>query len=836
MNTIIAEGECGRSGNARWQLDDTGRLTISGTGSTSVYSFSIPWEKYIDKITCVTYMEGITDISDDLSGMINVRRLELSSTVTSIFGRFENCSKLSEIIVTDNLTYISDLALEDTLWYKRQPRGMVYLGRIFYGCKGGSKDSTVKIKEGTLGIARGAFRYTNENIHIDIPSSVKCIAHSAHTFPDKCECMSIGEINWTLEPGGKLYFGGDRGIMKDLKNADEQPWKYIRHNIRCAVKSSGIECKNIGKNIFAQCSIEEVMLGDTVEVISAGAFKNCTSLRRVTGLGKVRLIEKGAFSGCTALTEFEVPKLMKGISGQELVRYNEDNDIVFKQMTETTATIKELIGGYGENFTWSIDDSGTMRLIGEGIMPYNEKYNCSDKSFDDNKIRKMVRRLIIDERITEIGFKAFSGFTEMTAADLPVGLKRIGSDAFSDCVSLSRLIIPDSTKTIGDGAFSRSGLESIVIPKSVTKLADFAFLNCKKLTQITLPESVMPRAFVFKGFVTFSYLKRGALLFPGREFCGKLMLKNAGIFRPDDLGKAFDAPAPFPRETEAGLFLPEKEDMASLLPPRGMRSHKGTYGRTVLFAGSEDMPGAARMAAEAAYRSGTGLVQICSSASNRAVFAAALPEAVFTCEEKLRSEDYMNSVLEKAGAVLLGSGWGLREDALKILEYVLKTYRGTIVLDADALNLISAFGWPERRTEDEQRVIITPHLLEMSRLSGKDPGYIQSHLTETAESYAREHKVICVLKDATSVVTDGSRSFLITSGCGGMSTGGSGDVLAGLTAGIAAQRTGPLESAVSGAFLHGLAGTKAAVNKGERGMLAGDIIAEIPYVLKELEK
>lgn len=336
--------------------------------------------------------------------------------------------------------------------------------------------------------------------------------------------------------------------------------------------------------------------------------------------------------------------------------------------------------------------------------------------------------------------------------------------------------------------------------------------------------------------VTFSYLKRGALLFPGREFCGKLMLKNAGIFRPDDLGKAFDAPAPFPRETEAGLFLPEKEDMASLLPPRGMRSHKGTYGRTVLFAGSEDMPGAARMAAEAAYRSGTGLVQICSSASNRAVFTAALPEAVFTCEEKLRSEDYMNSVLEKAGAVLLGSGWGLREDALKILEYVLKTYRGTIVLDADALNLISAFGWPERRTEDEQRVIITPHLLEMSRLSDKDPGYIQSHLTETAESYAREHKVICVLKDATSIVTDGSRSFLITSGCGGMSTGGSGDVLAGLTAGIAAQRTGPLESAVSGAFLHGLAGTKAAVSKGQRGMLAGDIIAEIPYVLKELEK
>ena len=499
MNTIIAEGECGRSGNARWQLDDTGRLTISGTGSTSVYSFSIPWEKYIDKITCVTYMEGITDISDDLSGMINVRRLELSSTVTSIFGRFENCSKLSEIIVTDDLTYISDLALEDTLWYKRQPKGMVYLGRIFYGCKGGSKDSTVKIKEGTLGIARGAFRYTNENIHIDIPSSVKCIAHSAHTFPDKCECMSIGEINWTLEPDGKLYFGGDRGIMKDLKNADEQPWKNIRHNIRCAVKSSGIECKNIGKNIFAQCSIEEIMLGDTVEVISAGAFKNCTSLRRVTGLGKVCLIEKGAFSGCTALTEFEVPKLMKGISGQELVRYNEDNDIVFKPMTETTATIKELIGGYGENFTWSIDDSGTMRLIGEGIMPYNEKYNCSDKSFDDNKIRKMVRRLIIDERITEIGFKAFSGFTEMTAADLPVGLKRIGSDAFSDCVSLSRLIIPDSTKTIGDGAFSRSGLESIVIPKSVTKLADFAFLNCKKLTQITLPESVMPGAFVFRG-------------------------------------------------------------------------------------------------------------------------------------------------------------------------------------------------------------------------------------------------------------------------------------------------------------------------------------------------
>lgn len=497
---IIAEGQCSSSGDALWQLDDAGRLTISGTGSTNVYSSGIPWKDYIDKITCVTYLEGITDIIDDLCGMINVRRLELSNTVRSIFGRFENCSKLSEIIVTDTLTYITDYALEDTLWYKRQPKGQIYLGKVFYGCKGRSDDSSISIKEGTLGIARGAFGFTNDNIHIDIPSSVKCIAHSAHTFPDKCECMSIGKINWSLDSDGELFFGGDRGIMKDLKNADEQPWKNIRQNIRCAVKSYGIECRNIGKNIFAQCSsIEEVRLGDTVEVISAGAFKNCTSLRSVTGLGKVRLIEKGAFSGCTALTEFEVPKLMKGISGQALVRYNEENDIVFT--TESPkASDGELLGGYGEDFTWKIESSGTMYFTGSGAMPFLEKFNCTDSSIDDEKVRRKVKKLIIDDRITEVNFEAFENFIDLKAVELPAALKRICTRAFYGCRSLTDIVIPNGTEYIDDSAFlGCSGIKSIVIPESVKKIGYGAFRMCWELTDITLPDSVILDSSVFSG-------------------------------------------------------------------------------------------------------------------------------------------------------------------------------------------------------------------------------------------------------------------------------------------------------------------------------------------------
>lgn len=149
-----------------------------------------------------------------------------------------------------------------------------------------------------------------------------------------------------------------------------------------------------------------------------------------------------------------------------------------------------IVGGYGENFTWTIDPDGTMNFIGEGSIPNGEKYNCFDSNFDDDRVRKAVKRLIMDERITEIGGEVFKYFTNLTAAVLPDGLKIIGSYAFADCCELAEVNIPSGVEVIYHNAFRECGISSIIIPESVKEIGYNAFWGCRQLRKITLPESV----------------------------------------------------------------------------------------------------------------------------------------------------------------------------------------------------------------------------------------------------------------------------------------------------------------------------------------------------------
>lgn len=282
------------------------------------------------------------------------------------------------------------------------------------------------------------------------------------------------------------------------------------------------------------------------------------------------------------------------------------------------------------------------------------------------------------------------------------------------------------------------------------------------------------------------------------------------------------------------------------LPERTQESNKGTYGRVLCVCGSYGMAGAAYLCAKAAYRVGAGLAEIFCCEENRIILQTLLPESVVTL---YRSEspdtNLLRTVLERADAVVVGCGLGKSRGALRILETVLDFHAsGTersshtpLVLDADALNLISE---NVNLRASMRGAVITPHPVEMSRLCGKSVNDIVGNIAGTAAEFATESGAICVLKDHRSAVSDGGeRVYVNNTGNSGMSTGGSGDVLAGVIGGIMAQnarerRLSDFECAALGVYLHGMAGDIAAASLGEYSLMASDIINALPTAIREI--
>ena len=332
--------------------------------------------------------------------------------------------------------------------------------------------------------------------------------------------------------------------------------------------------------------------------------------------------------------------------------------------------------------------------------------------------------------------------------------------------------------------------------------------------------------------VTFAARKPGHILFPGSSCAGTVVCRPIGI--------------PLSRHPVTGLkdvkatenaFTCTSDDLPGLLPPRKAHGNKGTCGKVLLIAGSEGMSGAACLAARAAYRSGCGLVRVFTPECNRIPVQISIPEAIVTTyNETLQAEEKLKDALSWADVCGIGPGLGTSQTARWLLQYVLKNYSGPLVLDADALNLLAAD--PELFSLVCQRkdpAILTPHLGEMARLTGKSVRAISEDLIDSCRSFASQHHLICVQKDARTVVSDGSHVFLNTTGNNGMATGGSGDVLTGILLGLLAQRPTSFESAVAAVTLHGLAGAAAASSRSSYSMIAGDIAEQVGTVLLDAE-
>lgn len=326
--------------------------------------------------------------------------------------------------------------------------------------------------------------------------------------------------------------------------------------------------------------------------------------------------------------------------------------------------------------------------------------------------------------------------------------------------------------------------------------------------------------------VTFAYPKVGQILYPGCDYTGKLLVKPIGIWNP-----AFS-------EDSQLYYMLEKSDLRTLLPARKADSNKGTYGRVLVIAGSKGMSGAAYLAAKAAYITGAGLVKIYTEESNRMILQQLLPEAILTtyCEEEEEPLNELEKALEWADVVCAGCGLGMSALSLELMKKLLEYNSKPCVIDADGLNILATMPDAMEHYLSES-YILTPHMKEMSRLTGKTVEELKRERGAILSDFVSKYHVNVALKDSRSMVAGPSmQTFINTSGNAAMAKAGAGDVLAGVITGIMAQGKLPYQAGVAGVYLHGLGGDAARRECGAYSVLAQDILTGVGSTLKEIEE
>ena len=316
--------------------------------------------------------------------------------------------------------------------------------------------------------------------------------------------------------------------------------------------------------------------------------------------------------------------------------------------------------------------------------------------------------------------------------------------------------------------------------------------------------------------------KLGHFLGDGPDMCGKTVRADIGI----------DA-------SQAGgcALIPEEGDIAALFPPRRRNTHKGTYGKASVIAGSRMYTGAALLSASAALRGGAGYTELCVPEGLFGVYAGRLPEVILTC---LKGEDsfvFSESGMERVAqsrSIAFGMGVGVSQEIYKMVLWLLGNYEGTLILDADALNALARYG--VRALEGERRceVVLTPHVREFSRLSGLPVSEVIAGGPACAQAFSEKYGVTVLLKNAVSAVCGGGQTYLNVRGSACQAKGGSGDVLSGLIASVAAQGRPAVLSALAGSYLCGAAAELCEAELGAYSVTAGDIVGKIPQAIRAL--
>lgn len=285
--------------------------------------------------------------------------------------------------------------------------------------------------------------------------------------------------------------------------------------------------------------------------------------------------------------------------------------------------------------------------------------------------------------------------------------------------------------------------------------------------------------------------------------------------------------------------MPESIAEIPSLPKRSADSHKGDFGRALLIGGSRGMSGAISLCGRAAIRSGAGLVKLAvpdRTLETVASFDPCYMTVPLPDDSQGRIEDsafgIVNELASQATCAAIGPGLGRSAGLQTLVARLYSSIPVPLVVDADALNALS-----ETETvlaEAAGPRIVTPHFGEFRRLIGGDD-ISREEAVERAEALAVDHRVVIVLKGNQTVVTDGSRSYINTTGNPGMATGGTGDVLTGVIAALVCQQLDPFEAAVLGVYVHGKAGDLAVNDIGQASLNAQDIVEHLMAAFKAIE-
>ena len=329
--------------------------------------------------------------------------------------------------------------------------------------------------------------------------------------------------------------------------------------------------------------------------------------------------------------------------------------------------------------------------------------------------------------------------------------------------------------------------------------------------------------------ITFGLPKRGLVLFPAASRAGRVAIVDIGL------------PRQLLSDASLEVSLLEPKEAAGALPPREPDAHKGTYGHVLVLAGSPGKTGAAAMCALSALRIGAGLVTLGLPESLNDMMEAKLTEVMTEALPETRERtvalaawDKILTLMEGKRALAIGPGLSTHPETSELVRELVSTVRVPMVVDADGINALA----PKLETlaKAAAPLILTPHPGELARLLGISREEVTQNRIPIAQKVATSFRVHLVLKGGRTLVVDPDGQVAINmTGNPGMATGGTGDVLTGLIAGLLAQGVNPGLAARAGVYLHGLAGDLAAEAVGQEAMLASDLMAQVPDAIRRLK-
>ena len=316
--------------------------------------------------------------------------------------------------------------------------------------------------------------------------------------------------------------------------------------------------------------------------------------------------------------------------------------------------------------------------------------------------------------------------------------------------------------------------------------------------------------------ISFEVYKKGFLYYESEKYTGSVIIEKIGV--PDFVVNKFHNKE----------YLMEIDDIQNIIKKRGKYSHKGDFGRITIIAGSERFTGAAYISTMSAVRTGAGLVTLCTKKSIVDILKNKLVEAMSMTYEDNTYED----VITNSDSIAIGPGMGNDEFTFKKVKNILSKEGCPVVLDADALNVLKDN--LELLKNSNRKILITPHMGEMSRLTGIKIKKLVENRIDIAVKFAREYNVIVLLKGYNTIITDGSEVYINSTGNSKMASGGMGDALTGIIASFIGQGYEVLKATILGAYIHGYCGD--ILSKDMFCVNASHIIEKLPYIIENLIK